>query len=623
MGRFTQARLRVLAEDVQQQSGHQRWCRNLLRPRRALHLSVAACGKWQRRSLRRHRVLAARDLRYRQWQNPSQSLWNSVDTGLDGGHVHCAQRKPSHHQRRAAECARHGAGHANGFSGANNPNSGQNCSAIDNQENYTDCPDALNFAAYDKNNVLPYAVNYALNVQWQPRNDLAITIGYSGNRGRHSVIPVPFNEPVIATAANPIHGETSTYGFEVLNTNSLGGPYGSDYNSIAGEPWNSEDGGNADFRVPYIGFSPNAADFKTSGESSYDALQTHVEKRLSHNIAGGISYTYSHSLDEQSDIGLFFTGNNPNNLRQSYASSDFDRTHGFTVNFQALLPNVAAEHSLLSYAANGWSVTGIGVVQSGEPYSLYEFYGAVGSAYFGDFPTLLNPVLPVNDPKSVKKTGLTGNPGNFRGGGGNYFPTVDPTQIAINYLAPGQKGVPVSTGNDPQDLYQTDFAPSNQRNIFRQAMQKRLDISVRKNFKIRNRFNVVYNFDVYNLFNETSLDVPQDQTQIRQNYGCSASQNAVAGSNCELGYVNYGQIATSTNPGDQASALANLDQKPTSMGTGKSLNIPTTLNIGQGSCTAGTINMGTQCPNNGANFGSVTGTIGGNRAVVMGLHLTY
>ena len=509
-----------------------------------------------------------------------------------------------------------------GYSGQAHPKSGQNCSGVDNQDNYTDCPDALNFASYDKNNVLPYTINYALNIEWQPRNDVAVTVGYNGNRGRHAVIPIPFNEPGIATAANPIHGETSTYGFEVLNQNTGGGAYGDAYLPIANEPWNSEDGGNADFRTPYIGFSPNAASFRTVGNSAYDSLQTHLEKRLSHHISGGLSYTWSHALDEQSDIGLFFTGNNPNNLRQSYASSDFDRTHVFSVNFQALLPNLAAPHSLLSQFSNDWSLTGIGVVQSGEPYSLYEFYGAVGSAYFGDFPTLLNPILPVNDPKTVKKTGLTGNPGNFRASNGAYVPTIDPSQIAINYIAPGSKGVPVSTGTDPQDVYETDFAPTNQRNIFRQAQQKRLDISIRKNFKVKDRVGILYNFDIFNLFNETSLDVPQDQTQIRAADACSTSANMVPDSNCNSDYVNYGQIATSANPADQASALTNLDRLPFHNGSGKTTTIPTTLSVGQGSCTAGTITS-TTCPNNGANFGSVTGTIGGNRAIVMGLHITY
>ena len=139
--------------------------------------------------------------------------------------------------------------------------------------------DTLNFGAYDKNNVLPYTINYTFNIQWQPRNDMAIQVGYTGNRGRHAVVPIPFNEPGIATPTNPIWGETASYGFEVLNQNSMSDGY--DYDPIAGEPWNTEDGGNTDFRTPYIGFSPNAALFKTVGNSAYDALQTHVEKRLS------------------------------------------------------------------------------------------------------------------------------------------------------------------------------------------------------------------------------------------------------------------------------------------------------------------------------------------------------
>jgi hypothetical protein len=504
----------------------------------------------------------------------------------------------------------------------NSADFGPKCGAVDNQEGYTDCPDTLNFGAYNKNNVLPYTINFSFNMQWQPTSDIAVTIGYVGNRGRHAVVPVPINEPGIATPDHAIHGETATYGFQVLNQNSFNGY---DYNSIAGEPWNTEDGGNTDFRTPYVGYSPNAALFTTAGNSAYDALETHIQKQLKHHVQAGLSYTWSHTLDEQSDIGLFFTGNNPNNLRSSYASSDFDRTHVISANFQAQLPDFAKAHSALSYLTNGWNLTGIGIAQSGEPYSLYEFYGAVGSAYFGDYPTLANPVLPVKDPTQVRHE-LTGNSGKFRGPGGSYIPTIDPSQIAINYLAPGQKGVPVSTGSDPQDIYETDFAPNNQRNIFRQAFQKRLDVSIRKDFKPSEKFSIRYDFNVFNVLNTTSLDVPQDQTQIRQNSACSNSA-ITEGNNCEPGkyyYVNYGQIVTSNAVADQQTALVNLDQKPITNGTGKSTTIPLQLPVGTGSCIAyDTLGTSNSCPNNGANFGSVTSTIGGNRAVTMGLHIIY
>jgi hypothetical protein len=90
--------------------------------------------------------------------------------------------------------------------------------------------------------------------------------------------------------------------------------------------------------------------------------------------------------------------------------------------------------------------------------------------------------------------------------------------------------------------------------------------------------------------------------------------------------VNYGQIVTSSNPADQQSAKINLDQVPYVNGSGKGITVPTLLPVGQKSCTSSdaVLSNGVNgCPNNGANFGSVTGTIGGNRAITMGIHVTF
>ena len=175
-------------------------------------------------------------------------------------------------------------------------------------------------------------------------------------------------------------------------------------------------------------------------------LQTHVEKRLSHHFQAGVSYTWSHALDEQSDIGLFFTGDNPNNLRDSYAVVRL-RPHQ---RLQRQLPGDAAQCAARITRrsptfTNDWNLTGLGVIQSGEPYSLYEFYGAVGSVYFGDYPTLMNPVLPIKNPQQPEERRL---PATRAPSGQRQAVTSQrliPAQIAINYLAPGQKGIPVST----------------------------------------------------------------------------------------------------------------------------------------------------------------------------------
>jgi hypothetical protein len=348
---------------------------------------------------------------------------------------------------------------------------------------------------------------------------------------------------------------------------------------------------------------------------------------MAHNYMVGASYTWSHTLDEQSDLGLFFTGDNPDNLRNSWASSDFDRTNVFSAYFAAMVPNTAREHTLAAQFTNDWNLNGTAIIQSGEPYSLYEFYGAVGSILFGDYPNLLNPVLGVKNPANPHSA-YTGNKGDVRGSGGSYMPAIDPSQISINYLQPGTDGIPVSTGSDPQDIYETDFAPP-QRNIFRQASQFQVNLSLRKQFKVNDRFSIQYEFNVFNITNTTSLDVPSNQGQIRQSSACSNSaitEGVANDENCQPGkyyYVNYGQIVTSPTAADQQSALTNLDQLPYTVGTGKSLTIPTQVPLGGvPACTTTTFIPG-GCPNNSANFGSVYNTIGSNRMITMGFHINY
>jgi hypothetical protein len=463
-----------------------------------------------------------------------------------------------------------------------------NCGAVNNQANFGDgCVSPFYFGAYARDNKLPYSTNFNFKMQWQPTRDVAISLAYTGNRGFHGVMPIPFNQPAIATPSSPVNGEKYSYGYEVLNVNSPADAYG-DLNAISTEPWDTLDGGNTDFRTPYIGYSPSAALFKAIGTSAYDALETHIEKRFSKGLQAGASYTFSHTLDEQSDIGLFFTGNDPNHIRNSYSSADFDRTNVFTANFVVAAPNPIKTHNALSYVTNDWKLSGIVVVQSGEPYSLYEFYGAVASIYYGNFPNLLNPVLGIKNPKNPRSA-LTGNNGAHRTVGGqySYFPAIDLSQLAINFIQPGNKGVPACNTAEPCDIYENDYAPGNQRNIFRQAPQKRADVSIRKQFHIGDHFNAQYEFNVFNVTNTTSLDIPQDSITIGQAYTCDPNGPCNA---------NYGQV--SALKGREQINLPGLYQFPSITGAGKSEQAQ-------------------------SKYGSVTGTIGSARIVDMGVHFTF
>jgi Carboxypeptidase regulatory-like domain/TonB dependent receptor len=376
----------------------------------------------------------------------------------------------------------------------------------------------FSFATYNRANKLPYTINDTLDFQWQPRNDLAIEIGYVGNFGRHEVIPIPFNQPGVASPSNVLHPNSQnpqsyTYGYTVQVPNcTLGNPYACAINLPNGQQMVANyEGGNVDLRVPYLGYSAESESYTAAGVSAYNALQTHVEKRMSHGLQVGFSYTYSHALDEQSGMGLFFNGNNPLDLRSAYGSSDFDRTHVFNFSYDYELPKFFAASTLKGKIADGWAVRGSAIFQSGQPYSVIDYTGAVGSIFYSVYDGITNPIVPLA-PGCTAKTART-----QYSGANSYF---NANQTALNaacftlpLLQPGDLGGAIPAG----DSFETNFT-TGQRNIFRQTWQRRADISFVKLTPINERYSVAYSFDVFNLTNTASFDVPIDDVSQNQYY---------------------------------------------------------------------------------------------------------
>src|SRR4029077_8658617 len=142
------------------------------------------------------------------------------------------------------------------------------------------------------------------------------------------------------------------------------------------------EGGNVDLRVPFIGYSSESESYTAAGISAYNALQAHVEKCLSHGLQVGFSYTFSHATDEQSALGLFFNGNNPLKLRSAYGFSDFDRKHVINFTYLYEFPKFFEGSSWRGKLADGWAIQGLAIIQSGQPYSVIDFSGAVGSIFY-------------------------------------------------------------------------------------------------------------------------------------------------------------------------------------------------------------------------------------------------
>jgi hypothetical protein len=350
------------------------------------------------------------------------------------------------------------------------------------------------------------------------------------------VIPVPFNQAQIATSTNPIHGQMYSYGYQVLDPNNGFAPL--NLPNGQGPFLNTYEGGNIDLRVPYIGYSSESESYKAAGVSAYNALQAHIEKRMGHGLQVGFSYTYSHALDEQSALGLFYNGNNPLNLRDGYASSDFDRTHVINFNYVYQFPKFSADSSTEGKFVDGWAVEGIAVIQSGQPFSIIDYSGAVGSVFYGVSDGITNPIVPLSGcTPSQAMTGSTGVNGT---------PALNASCFSLPLLSPGGLNGAIPAG----DTFETNFT-TGQRNIFRQSWQRRTDLSIVKVTSLTEHVSARFSFDVFNLTNTPSFDIPIDDVTQNRYYdgfpaagttplpaGCGTSGATSGFYNCPFGLGN-------------------------------------------------------------------------------------
>lgn len=391
------------------------------------------------------------------------------------------------------------------------------------------------FGGYDPRNTLPYSENWTLDLQWQPRNTLMFSLGYVGNHGVHEVIPLPFNQPLIATPQRPVlaggpNEQTVSYG----------------YNAIASENiFTLVDGfatGNAALRAPFLGYDPNSDFNRTVGISNYNALQLSVNKRFSHGLFLTGSYTYSHTLDEQSGLGLFFSGNDPNNPHSSYGNSDFDRTHVFTVNYHYELPTLARASGVLKQVVNGWGFNGVTTLQSGQPYSVIDFSGGAASIYWGGGQdAITNPIVPVGgfgatatNPVLQGTTGVNGSK-----------PVLNAAAFGIPQpFAPGTNGVPACDASGC-DNFENGYA-SGGRNIFRGPFQDRFDLGLFKNFKISERFQLRYDVLAFNIFNHPSFDIPNNDVSFNPGF-CNPPSGSFSCSPAGYSFPPFGHLGQLTH----------------------------------------------------------------------------
>ncbi|MGO9256122.1 MAG: TonB-dependent receptor [Bryobacteraceae bacterium] len=215
------------------------------------------------------------------------------------------------------------------------------------------------------------------------------------------------------------------------------------------------------------------------GNSTYNALQVSLTHRFAHGLSFMVNYTFSKELDDLAGA------RDPNKDYLEKGPGAIDHPHVAAATFVYQLPfgaghNWNSENKALSAVMSHWQVSGIFTFTSGAPLSITGTCtsgGILGSCYPNYNPSFSG---------SVRENGSIGS------GGANVGTTpylnktafVDPAAYTVGDIA---RSAPLGL-----------FAPHNAD----------LDVSVRREFPIRERVRLAFQADAFNVNNAVHFAAP-------------------------------------------------------------------------------------------------------------------
>jgi len=174
---------------------------------------------------------------------------------------------------------------------------------------------------------------------------------------------------------------------------------------------------------------------------------------------------------------------------ESFGGGPVDIVNLGNLNVHFTIPTLV-QNEVLGKVVNSWTIGGQTVAQSGQPYSVYDFSGSVASLYLGTSDYIGNPIVPLKPGVTPKQAQLQGTLGVNAG-----KPVLNPDDFAPQFVASGTNGVPpcdASGCDEFESLYGTSG-----RNLFRGPFQVRFDMSLAKEFPLRDRFHLRFEFDAF------------------------------------------------------------------------------------------------------------------------------
>ncbi len=114
--------------------------------------------------------------------------------------------------------------------------------------------------------------------------------------------------------------------------------------------------------------------FENSAASNYHALQLEVRKRYSHGSTFTGAYTWSHAIDDVSDVidtaGASSIAQDSFNLRAERGNAGFDVRHRLAASVILDLPNLRDGYGKPASLLGGWQVASIFSARTGQPFTI-------------------------------------------------------------------------------------------------------------------------------------------------------------------------------------------------------------------------------------------------------------
>jgi Carboxypeptidase regulatory-like domain/TonB-dependent Receptor Plug Domain len=216
----------------------------------------------------------------------------------------------------------------------------------------------------DVSGQVPATYSYSLGIQREIAGGVTLDVSYVGNVGRHLVTARDLNTIPYGTAFTRAAQNPANFAGGVVPDVEPNLP--PEY-AAAGYSFSGQYAYAQNYLSPYKGYGQMEY-YKFDGTSNYNSLQVSAQRRFNRSLTFGGFYTWSKTLTTSTADESFVDPFNPR--KYNYGVAGFDRKSVAAINYIYSLPNFTQKLNgphWLSYATDGYQLSGLASMQSGEP----------------------------------------------------------------------------------------------------------------------------------------------------------------------------------------------------------------------------------------------------------------